>query len=888
MVLRAVKWAVQAALLLQVLQYSVSVNGIDVNFESLEGEKEERSEDDMEIASSTPGPFNPRMPTASLISGHEDYLTKMGVDISPYTSTGDSKASDPPSASPADKKKNSDTTSKLSDSDDTGNGNTDDPTGGDNGFASLLSGLSDGSKGKTNSDASLLGASGESEGEDNALGNKLGGKGGSGDMPSFSEFFSKMAPSLGSGDMGGLGALFGMVDPTEPQNITVNDGDIIYGKMYGSDEHGDAFSDINNIKFGQAIVNITIRGAARVDSFGVMPMTKETVAVMVHGGTGGGLAFIDPEPGNTIDSVEVHWQKHNGKTCIFYLEVITSDGQTLSAGTKTVNSAIIKPPKDFEIAGFHGRANTAGIYGIGAIFTRVGVKDVAVTDVMAVSDKESRNIYHYKTTIRNWVGPHDEVIGGGCYMKRHNVNSKKMCPSGYRQDGDKCITQCPLNYPIDCYLECIPQNTDCTQAVLGKASSVISVALNFATMGVFGAMLGLYKKANFVVMCVISIVNAIKSLAFYLRYRQYQIAHTDLEKLMDKVFKLQIVMMDLPMALCACTGLKIPEKLMFPSTIVIIVSTVVLMVLLLGEALFKSKDNLLMMLRESGAMNHTVLKRDIVELDDFLHKQKTSCGFEIQTLTNRVIGKVKEIRAATPDADEDDVRVEVSKSPMMTEDVPIITNHCMGEVWKTHTSASAYTTRNLLRKTLNVIIEQLIKDGTTDMAKHVRRKEQAVSISNQGLFFLAMLDPTGIAWMASEFVQPICGPTEFLGEIDDGYLHEALGLETVDMAFEGSYGIWKKEGDGSVIVYFESFDKFDVDVIIYSAGQKINEVKVPSRGKITWTATVKELEDKTLYMDRWRPGLFGLPGSGGGSLLLWVPRTSLGGHLVLHARINVS
>ncbi|EEY57779.1 uncharacterized protein PITG_00357 [Phytophthora infestans T30-4] len=186
----------------------------------------------------------------------------------------------------------------------------------------------------------------------------------------------------------------------------------------------------------------------------------------------------------------------------------------------------------------------------------------------------------------------------------------------------------------------------------------------------------------------------------------------------------------------------------------------------------------------------------------------------------------------------------------------------MGEIWENKTGAAAYKTRNLLRKTIGVIVDQLIEDGTTDMGKHVTKKEKALEYSNVGLFVLSIFDPTGIAWMASEFVQPICGPTEYLGEIDIGTLYDALGLNTVDQAFLGSYGVWKRKGDGSV--------------------------KVPAGGKVTWTSTVKELQDKTLYLGRWRPGLFGLPGTGGGSLLMWIPRSSEGGQLILHARLNVS
>jgi hypothetical protein len=43
-----------------------------------------------------------------------------------------------------------------------------------------------------------------------------------------------------------------------------------------------------------------------------------------------------------------------------------------------------------------------------------------------------------------------------------------------------------------------------------------------------------------------------------------------------------------------------------------------------------------------------------------------------------------------------------------------------------------------------------------------------------------------------------------------------------------------------------------------------------------------------MYVDRWRSDIVGLPGSGGGSLVLWIPHTSQGGHLTMHVRINVS
>ncbi|KAE9293642.1 hypothetical protein PF008_g23263 [Phytophthora fragariae] len=73
-----------------------------------------------------------------------------------------------------------------------------------------------------------------------------------------------------------------------------------------------------------------------------------------------------------------------------------------------------------------------------------------------------------------------------------------------------------------------------------------------------------------------------------------------------------------------------------------------------------------------------------------------------------------------------------------------------------------------------------------------------------------------------------------------------------------------------------------------SGGDKIDEIDVAAGGTATWNSTVEKLGGRTLYLDRWRPGFLGLPGTGGGSLMLWVPHAAEGGHLDLNARLNVS
>ncbi|GMF23504.1 unnamed protein product [Phytophthora lilii] len=85
----------------------------------------------------------------------------------------------------------------------------------------------------------------------------------------------------------------------------------------------------------------------------------------------------------------------------------------------------------------------------------------------------------------NWVGtvdPSDDA----CYRKTYISST---CSVGYAYDNiATCWAQCPLNYPVQCGMECMPQNDDCTLEIIGKIESVATVALNAATSGVFGQL----------------------------------------------------------------------------------------------------------------------------------------------------------------------------------------------------------------------------------------------------------------------------------------------------------------------------------------------------------------------------------------------------------------
>ncbi|EEY57804.1 uncharacterized protein PITG_00386 [Phytophthora infestans T30-4] len=511
--------------------------------------------------------------------------------------------------------------------------------------------------------------------------------------------------------------------------------------------------------------------------------------------------------------METHWEKKDDHTRVFYLNFVTSAGISI---TPTENKATATAPDGFQLAGFYGRAEA-------------------------------------ERSVTGWA-----------------FNSTNICPLGYGKDGDDCIAQCPLSYPVSCSLECIPQNDDCALETLSKIGSVVAVALNASTVGVFGEVLAAYKTAKWAITCVANIITVIRGLIYYLRYRQTAAPQGDTAELLAVAYQTDVVVYDLPIAVCTCQGIPVPANAKYASTVLKVVKGIVKQAITNGDEIISTGENVLSLLTGTGALNTTDSTVD--ELQNLIDTN-SSCGYELKHLTDIVVRVINEVRSNTPGA-VDDVRVSVYNSAIVLNDIPAVTNYRMGELLYNKTVTAAFETRDLLRKTFGVIIDQLIETGTTDMGESVAEGEYMLKVSNMGLVALSAIDPTGIAYMASQFVQPICGPTAYLGEIDDGRLDDALGLTTVDEALVGSYGTWTKRGDGVVhLIFLKSVDTEDVTIVIHSGGDKYAEVG---------------LQDKTMYIDRWRPGLLGLPGSGGGSLVLWIPRSSEGGHIEMHVRINVS
>ncbi|GMF12475.1 unnamed protein product [Phytophthora lilii] len=219
---------------------------------------------------------------------------------------------------------------------------------------------------------------------------------------------------------------------------------------------------------------------------------------------------------------------------------------------------------------------------------------------------------------------------------------------------------------------------------------------------------------------------------------------------------------------------------------------------------------------------------------------------------------------------------------LVTSDIAIVTNNCMEQLISESDEATAYKTREKIHIAFSSMIDQLVTTGKSNNASNEKSQQYLYTALSKTLISIAVtgFDLTGITGLIAAYLQTICGPTNFIGEIDDGTDPKTLGLTTIQKAFNTSSMSWTRKGDGAVIINFSSTDTKDVTVNIMSGGDKIDEVE--------WTSNVTALGGKTLYLDRWRPGFLGLPGTGGGSLLLWVPHASQGGHLEVEAKPNES
>ncbi|TMW64764.1 hypothetical protein Poli38472_011644 [Pythium oligandrum] len=500
--------------------------------------------------------------------------------------------------------------------------------------------------------------------------------------------------------------------------------------------------------------------------------------------------------------------------------------------------------------------------------------------------------------LQHWVGPTVGVAKDtACYRKTHPT---KKCPPGYNSDNiATCWAQCPLEYPVECGMECLPQNEDCTKAILRKVTSVATVALNAASSGMFGKIATASKGLTQGVKCAQQILATVQKVTGYVN--ELESKGTPLngtgEDVKFLLSKSDLITNDLPTAVATCIGKPLPAGLQKSTEILDKVKAVTDQVLAAkasGTNLLEPQ-NFIKMVSDVGfssAMPALKSNDDVSKIKDLVSKG-LGCGDALNKIVNRVIGMIQEIKTKDASTTVEALRVAVMGSDLVLKELPDAATNC----FKVN-MPNAFQKRDEVLKGIHLVLDGAINAASANAPARTRGRaladekplstgDYALKVTEMGLDSISTFDPTGIAEMAKEFVQPICGPTVFVGEIDDGPADQALGLRTVQNAFMSSKGDWKKKGNGQAKIIFKSVDNKDVEVIIKSGGQVHSKVKVGKGKTVEWSKPLSELQGKTMYMDRWRPGLLGISGTGGGSLLLWIPN-SAGGELNLDVSINPS
>ncbi|GMF29895.1 unnamed protein product [Phytophthora lilii] len=464
------------------------------------------------------------------------------------------------------------------------------------------------------------------------------------------------------------------------------------------------------ITLGQTLSSITVRGDERIDAVSVQVAGTN----WDHGGSGGKENVLTLDTGEYVNSLEIHWAKKSRHTRVFYLKLSTNEGNSVSVGKKTDNSATLDAPAGFQLGGFFGRA-AAEVDQLGAIWTRRSAKPARLTDKMETT--------WYGKRIRNWVGP---TVGKNkdtaCYRQTEPYNSNEVCPVGYNKNGSSCLAQCPLAYPVKCWLECIPQNDDCTLEITQKAVAVVASIVNVATAGIFGAIFSGYKHAKQQFMCAANVVGVIRSLVYYIRFQKTTAPQGAVQELLALAYQSDVVLVDLPVAVCHCLGVPVPARLQFTGIVMMIVEAIVKQAIINGDEILSSAQNVYKLLTNASTVNSSHTSVD--ELQTLMDTNST-CGYQLKRLTDRVVLSVNAIHKTTPGAKINDIRVKISKSSLLLKEIPTVTNNCMHELLSYKTKKAAFETRDLLRKTFGVIVDQLIETATTDMGKFEAISENA-------------------------------------------------------------------------------------------------------------------------------------------------------------------
>jgi hypothetical protein len=120
------------------------------------------------------------------------------------------------------------------------------------------------------------------------------------------------------------------------------------------------------------------------------------------------------------------------------------------------------------------------------------------------------------STYRNWIGTRGSSPDPACYREAHIMDT---CPTNYNRNDatNTCWAQCPLGYPLQCGMECVRQNDDCTLDIFNKISVLAVTALDAASMSIFGELEKMGRGIKRAVKCANSMMTVIRGTVRYIR-----------------------------------------------------------------------------------------------------------------------------------------------------------------------------------------------------------------------------------------------------------------------------------------------------------------------------------------------------------------------------------
>ncbi|KAG2502628.1 hypothetical protein JM18_009562, partial [Phytophthora kernoviae] len=392
------------------------------------------------------------------------------------------------------------------------------------------------------------------------------------------------------------------------------------------------------------------------------------------------------------------------------------------------------------------------------------------------------------STYRNWVGPRPLSPDQACYREAHIMDT---CPTNFDRNEatNTCWAECPIDYPIECGMECLRQNDDCTKQIFNKIGVVINVGLNGIMYNVFGKWADMAKSFKTAVMCTTMVLGMTRALIRYTRNIKTSNPTASQDKILAILFQSNNIVIDLPITIKLCLGKRVGSEMWLADRVMLTSQFVLAQILAHDDEIILSWDRFKAFMKGANFTDpdEVISEDEIGSFKDGL-ESKSSCGYDLKTLNDRTWATIEQIRKENPGISDDDLRLRLQDTHLIKTDIATVTNNCMPQLISESTETTAYNTRDKLRKTVATIVNDLITNGKSDNGSHAKAKDYTYKFIDKGLLAFAALgfEMTGIPGMFAEYIQTICGPTQYIGEIDDGTHPDTLGLTIKQNAFNGS------------------------------------------------------------------------------------------------------